>query len=141
LENQNTDFFRNLRAITDAAFPKHCKNCGMTYNGPEDFIAKTESLSGKSGLKSSFDDSDATIVELYRNCICGSTLMDFFSDRRDNSEKGAERRRLFDKLLQTLESRNVVREVARIELLKILRGEKSELIESLGLTFKRKSKD
>lgn len=113
----------------------------MTYNGPEDFIAKTESLSGKSGLKSSYDDSDATIVELYRNCICGSTLMDFFSDRRDNSEKGAERRRLFDKLLQTLESRNVVREVARIELLKILRGEKSELIESLGLTFKRKSKD
>lgn len=138
MENQTADFFRNLIAITDAAFPKHCKTCGMVYNGPEDFITKTDSLSGKSGLKSSYDESDQPIVELYRNCVCGSTLMDFFSDRRDNSDKGAKRRQLFEKLLQTLETHNVQRAIGRLELLKILHGEKSELIEKLGLSITRK---
>jgi hypothetical protein len=103
----------------------------MNYISSEDFVAKTKSLSGKSGLKSSYDDSDVPIVELYRNCVCGSTLMSFFSDRRDNSEKGQNQRAIFEKLLINLDAHNVPRLVARVELLKVLRGEKSTLIDDL----------
>ncbi|MCK9987662.1 MAG: hypothetical protein AzoDbin1_04134, partial [Azoarcus sp.] len=38
------------------------------------------------------------IVELFRNCVCGSTLMDCFRDRRDTSEAGLRRRARFGEL-------------------------------------------
>jgi hypothetical protein len=131
-ENSN-EFFRNLTTLSEEAFPKYCKTCDKVYQSAQDFVDKTESISGKSGLKGSFDDQDLPIVELYRNCSCGSTLMDFFSDRRDGSEKGLKRRALFEQLLKTLVTHQIPHRLARDELLRMLRGGKSELIENLGL--------
>jgi hypothetical protein len=126
------ELFAGLKALAESAFPKHCKNCGRTFQTASDFISETQLInSNQSGLKQSWDDNDVTIVEMYRNCPCGSTLMDFFTDRRDHSAAGLQRREKFGKLVEQLVSHGLTPDGARQELLKILRGQKSEVIEQL----------
>ena len=79
-----------------------------------------------SGLKQSVDDENVVIVEAYRNCQCGSTLMDLFSDRRDASGAGEHRRVLFNKLLPHLQEKGLTRLAARAYLLRLLRGQASD---------------
>ncbi len=129
-----SDFYANLKDIAETTFPKTCSTCGTTYQNSADFLTKTKTVyGGKSGLKGSLDDNDQPIIELYRNCSCGSTLMNFFSDRRDNSENGNKRRAVFEKLLIQLEQKGVTRDKGRLEILKLLKGEESELLKSYGL--------
>lgn len=120
--------FADLQALANTAFPKRCNTCGRVFNNPEEFVRETESIRGVSGLKSASDDDGRPVVELFRNCPCGSTLMDAFRDRRDASETGLWRRAKFGDLMDRLVARGVPREVARAELLKVLRGEGSELL-------------
>ena len=60
------------------------------------------------------------------------TLMDFFSERRDVSDKGLQRRRRFAELLEYLVAQGVAAVLARAELIKALRGEPSELLRSIA---------
>ena len=76
------------------------------------------------------------LIELFRNCVCGSTLMDFFADRRDSSPSGLKRREVFGKMLSHLQTRGLDHETARLELLKLMRGDASKEIESLGIQLK-----
>ncbi|MBI1891941.1 MAG: oxidoreductase [Burkholderiales bacterium] len=129
---QDEALFAGLKALAESAFPKHCKNCGRIFESAEQFLRETRKIDQKrSGLKQSWDDNDVPIVEVYRNCPCGSTLMDFFSDRRDLSQNGLARREKFGKLMGQLIAHGWQHDTARAELLKVLRGEKSELIEQL----------
>lgn len=123
--------FDGLTALYEASFPKKCANCGRTFASAEDYTTQTEDVHGKSGLKSSLDDDDKPIVELFRNCPCGSTLMDCFADRR--SPAAMKRRKVFGRVLDTLEQRGMERNHAREELLKVLRGGTSPEIEALGI--------
>jgi len=118
-----------LRALAESSFPKRCGNCGKVYDGVADYVTQTASISaGRTGLKQSRDDDGQTILELFRNCTCGSTLMDFFSDRRDLSSAGEQRRRRFDELIQHLSGCGLDRTVARTELLKVTHGLPSEIL-------------
>ncbi len=109
--------------MAESAFPKQCKNCGKMFLTAAQFLAETETIrQGITGLKQSVDDDDMTIVEVYRNCTCGSTLMDFFSDRRDVSDGGKKRRDLFDQLLPHLQKKGLDYTEARNCLLRLLRG-------------------
>lgn len=129
---KDNDLFAGLKALAESAFPKRCRNCGRVYETAEEFLRDTRQIDGaRSGLKQSWDDNDMTVVEAYRNCACGSTLMDFFSDRRDLSQAGQARREKFGRLLDQLAAHGWGRQLARAELMKILRGEGSELIERL----------
>jgi hypothetical protein len=83
MDQKMDDLFEGLKAISASAFPKQCTVCGRTYTTVTQYVTETESIQKRSGLKRSADDDDQTIVELFRNCLCGSTLMDAFSDRRD----------------------------------------------------------
>ncbi len=131
-DHQFDKLFAGLRALAESAFPKHCRNCGRTFDTAEEFLRETRQIGqDRTGLKQGKDDDDVTIVEVYRNCPCGSTLMDFFSDRRDRSEAGLRRREKFGKLVEQLLSIGWSRDLARTELLKVLRGEKSEKIDHL----------
>jgi hypothetical protein len=122
-------FLGNLRALAESAFPKRCANCGCVYDSAQQFLAQTRGIApDRSGLKSSEDDDGTTILEVFRNCVCGSTLMDLFSDRRDMSEAGAIRRQRFGDMLQFLVARGLARETARGELIKVLRGEGSAIL-------------
>jgi len=116
-------FFEGLQALAASAFPKHCSFCGRVFATAHDFMEQTHSVRKDiTGLKQSFDDDSIAIVEAYRNCVCGSTLMDFFSDRRDITESGAQRRELFDQLLPHLQDKGMTLAAAREHLLALLRG-------------------
>lgn len=67
--------------------------------------------------------------------------MDFFSDRRDTSPGGLKRREVFAKMLTHLESRGLSPEMAREELLKLMRGDRSEQLESMGIELKARRYD
>lgn len=134
-EHQVGEFFENLKALSNAAFPKRCANCGLVYQSLADFVARTEQIAGQSGLKRGYDDDDQPIVHLFRNCACGSTLMDFFGDRRDGSQTGLQRRALFDKLIDGLNQEGLSVADARRELLKVTRGESSAVLCQMGLSM------
>jgi len=133
MTNSSADnFFSGLKSIIDSAFPKTCPMCGKIYNNEQDFIKETTKINNQTGLKQSYDDDDHPIVELYRNCSCGSTLMNFFGDRRNNDETGEKRRAKFGELLDYLVSREGLEpEQARNELLKAIRGEKSDILKNI----------
>ncbi len=123
------DIFSGLKALSESAFPKVCKSCGKKYETAEQYLHETETISGlKSGLKAAEEDDGVMVIEAFRNCSCGSTLMDYFSDRRDTSEKGLKRRERFADLLTKLERNGIEVSVAREELIKVLRGQHSEIL-------------
>lgn len=129
-----------LRELSASAFPKRCATCGRTYDSVQDYVARTaaagRSTSGDpqsaTGLKQAVGDDGATIVELFRNCECGSTLIDFFADRRDASPQAVARRARFSELLDYLEQRGLERLHARDELLKVMRGIPSPLLRGIA---------
>ena len=128
IKELDQEFYRGLQALSDSSFPKTCATCGKRFNSVEDYLAMTQKVGQKSGLKESYDDDDTPTVELFRNCTCGSTLMDIFHDRRDLSPQGVNRRKKFKELLDRLVHAGFQLNVARRELLKIMRGEESKLI-------------
>jgi hypothetical protein len=125
--------YDGLQALANSAFPKKCNTCHRTFENAEEFILETEKLRPSvSGLKQSMDDDGSMIVELFRNCTCGSTLMDAFNDRRDLSSKGEKRRKRFAELQTFLvEEHDVDSIVARNELLKVMRGESSKILSKI----------
>lgn len=123
-----SEIYQGLRSISDRSFPKTCPTCGKTYETVEVFLAETERLRNSTGFKSSLDDEDKPIVELFRNCTCGSTLLETFGDRRDNSPKGIKARENFGRILKMLISDGNDPKKSRDELLKLTRGEGSAFI-------------
>ena len=51
------DFFKDLKALAESAFPKSCANCGRVYETAEQFMVETENINpDRTGLKSSVND-------------------------------------------------------------------------------------
>jgi hypothetical protein len=134
------ELFEDLVALEQNSFPKKCATCGAVYKNVEDFTARTVHINGNSGLKTAEGDEGETILELFRNCECGSTLLDFFADRRDMSAQGEKRRVAFDKVLKHLIDNGIEDELARTELKYYLRHKKSDLLDKLKV-FKNRSKN
>jgi hypothetical protein len=125
----NTELFANLSELARDTFPKRCNNCGKTYETVDDFVRTSQNIHPqRSGLKQGYDDDGGVIIELFRNCTCGSTLMDFFHSRRDASLAGVKRRDDFARLVRQLVETGVEVTHARAEILKWLRGQESELM-------------
>lgn len=123
--------YSGLQELAASAFPKRCPACGRCYRDAADYVAQTLHVAnGSSGLKQSIDDDGQVIVELFRNCVCGSTLMDSFRNRRDCSEAGQRRRARFADVLGKLVAQGLERSLARTELLKVLRGEPSPILKA-----------
>lgn len=123
------EFFAGLRELAESAFPKRCRNCGREYQSSTEFLAATLPLQpDRSGLKQSRDDDGATIVEVFRNCVCGSTLLESFGDRRDFSDAGNKRRQRFQGMQDRLVAHGCPAETARAELLKLMRGQPNDLV-------------
>ncbi|MCF8151646.1 MAG: hypothetical protein K9J80_12955 [Sulfuritalea sp.] len=122
------EFFRGLCEMEETTFPKQCRTCGQVYQDSRDFIARTVGIGPRKGVKTSLDDDGSPVLEFFRNCVCGSTLHGLYAERRDSSEKGLKRRVKFDELMKRLEDHGFAYDVARNELLKLLRGQESELL-------------
>lgn len=132
----DSHLFENLKALSETSFPKKCNSCGEVYETSEQFIQKTGDVYGTSGLKAGQGDCGGQIVELFRNCRCGSTLMECFNDRRDPGQAGLKRRELFGRLMAILEKKGLSAGQARAELLKLIHGEHSQILEQMGIKFK-----
>ena len=126
----NEDIYAGLRHLADSAFPKRCAACGRIYQNAAEFLAATQPVrENSSGLKQSHDDDGQAIVELFRNCVCGSTLLESYRNRRDLSDKGIVRRKQFQDMVGKLTATGCPEETARNELLKFVRGQPNDLLD------------
>lgn len=131
--HQDSSINEGLKALIQSAFPKTCNHCGRTYQSADEFFTATNSTDNEAyELQATTDDHGEHIVELFRGCECGHTLTNAFGDRRDISEAGIKRRENFERLMCLVEKQHgVERSVARHELLKIMRGQTSSIINSI----------
>ena len=105
------------------AFPKKCQSCGKVYADEQQFLVETTSVAhAPSDIRSVRDDAEDSNIylEVFRNCACGSTLMELFHSRRDLCEEGLTRRQLFDSMLTILLEAGHDRQEARAILLRQL---------------------
>lgn len=126
--------FDGLRALLDSTFPKTCRSCGYVYISAEQFFIETHDMPhGRSSLRSAIEDDGLILVEAFRNCRCGSTLMDEFGCRRDQSAAGLKRRQAFDNMLCAMQARNIAVDAARMEIIKFLQGQPNTLVAMLNI--------
>jgi hypothetical protein len=93
--------YADLKEVVDGTFPKQCNYCGLKYQTAGLFLLSTQSAgSGGTGLKQGLCDDGSPIIELFRNCTCGSTLMVEFQCRRDKSASGIRLRGSFSDVLR-----------------------------------------
>lgn len=124
-QNSLNEVFEGLQALSASAFPKQCPGCAKEYQNLEQLIAGTEPQQG-SGLKQS--SGLAAQVELERLCGCGALLSESVNDRRSNDAIGNQRRMLFDRLMSLLTEGGMPEKMAKKELLKVMKGQPSELL-------------
>jgi hypothetical protein len=118
------DLFAGLHVLLEATFPKRCQTCGREYADAAEFLAATRQVRpNHTGLKQGLDNDGHPVVDVFRNCACGSTLLESFYNRRDLSPEGVKRRERFDELLAKLVAAGVESGLARAELRKLMRGE------------------
>ncbi|MFP4475170.1 MAG: hypothetical protein ACLFOY_06385 [Desulfatibacillaceae bacterium] len=134
-----TDFYAGLTELVEDAFPRECSNCGRLYKSAEEFIEQTEAIRGRSGLTEYPGQEGKSAIYLFRNCVCGSTLMELFRDRRDLSLRGQKVREKFAQLMEILGAFGLDLDEARAELLKLLSGEESQVLNDLGFKVRRKT--
>lgn len=93
--------------LTNQAFPKVCRKCQKVYRDEFEFFSETLPVPHvRSEIRAVEDDPDEPedfYLEVYRNCKCGSTLMERFHSRRDMSPAGMERRKAFEDMVDVLE--------------------------------------
>lgn len=128
-----TELYQGLQALIDAAFPKVCSACGASYHNLAEFLSGTRSTLSSSGLKEAEEGQYYPAVELYRTCQCGATMLEFFRDRRDDSQTGVLVRAKFAQLLDMLRDTGLSVATVRAELIVLLRGGQSEIFNLLGL--------
>lgn len=128
--SHSENLFQGLQALANSAFPRVCKECGHKYESLDEFIAVTGDPGRHSSdsFSQSMDENGTSFLEITRLCICGSKLTGEFGDRRDTSEAGIRRRENFSKVLEFLSEKGFNQDDARDELLKLMRGEKSEAL-------------
>lgn len=126
-----SELLRGLQQLAVGNFPKTCQTCGRVYRDFAQFLRETRPLERHSGLKEVEEEESITAVEVYRNCVCGSTLMDLARDRRNESQNSAPGRDQFEAMVQMLMQRGLEPGLARSELRKLMRGEVSPAIDRL----------
>ncbi|NOQ76599.1 MAG: oxidoreductase [Methylococcaceae bacterium] len=130
--NNPDNYFKGLTALIKSAFPKKCRLCGRIYQTADDFLIKTDNMpNDRSSLKEAIEEDGTAIVEVFRNCRCGSTLMDEFNSRRDYSDTGLKNRLEFNNFLIILQNQHIPLEIARSEVRKLLQGKKSDMLDYL----------
>ncbi len=95
--------FAQLHCLAHITFPKQCNNCGLDYHTADFFLLATHCIGPDvTGLKQGCSADGSPIIELFRNCTCGSNLMAEFKCRRDHSASGIKRRGFFGEVLSPL---------------------------------------
>jgi hypothetical protein len=124
-----------LAHLVSDSLPKVCQSCGRRYEDLDAFLQNTHRIPFATGLFQREEGEDGNdIIDLIRNCPCGSTLMVVFHNRRQHSPRKQRKRRLFDRLMHVLEQEGVETETARTELRHAVRNEPTPLLDHSRLT-------
>jgi hypothetical protein len=119
-----------LQAIANEQFPRSCKSCGRFYESPKQYFEDADPPATSNGLQeTSRDKQGRPGLQLFRHCPCGSTLLEFFKERRDLSPAGKRRREKFGEVMNVMTKAGLEFEIAQQELLKFLDGQESEIIQ------------
>ncbi len=127
------EWHTGLRALDSSSFPKKCANCGRVFETALQYFQETMDVNNDTGLRRFVADDTTVIVESFRNCPCGSTLMDNFTDRRNESAAGNARRKRFDRLKQSLIASGLDADTAHKQVLELIREEQRETVKKLKL--------
>ncbi len=110
--------FAGLKLSAYGAFPKVCANCQRSYASTASFFADTRPpQTHPTGLMHTEGDAGESLVQAFRVCRCGSSLMQYFRTRRDTSAEGVDRREAFAMFVNQLARVGVSTEQARDRLL------------------------
>lgn len=120
--------YAGLQSVIESSFPRSCPCCGKEFATVREFLKETRAIQKSTGLMATEEEDGMVIIELYRNCSCGSTLMEEFCDRRDDSTAGVDKRKQFDQLIKLLLEKGIEENLAKTELRKIFHGGTSQLI-------------
>ncbi len=96
--------------IFKGTFPKKCFTCETIYHSRKEYLEKTLSLAHGGCGTSVFG------IQEYRNCKCGSTLLIRLPERRDNTDLGEKRRKLFNDCLQKLNTNEQIPDFSQSSL-------------------------
>lgn len=116
------ELLEGLSELADSPFPKECANCGKVYDSLEQLLNET-----KSGAE---QNSATGGVDLVRLCQCSHSITIQFEDRRSKGELARKRREMFQHLLNILTENGMPQGMAKTEITKVMRGEKSSLLTS-----------
>jgi len=130
MSTSNDNLFQGLQTLSQSAFPRKCEECGRKYETINDILTITDDNkeAASDNLQLRADEKGTSYLELTLQCVCGSKLKSEFGDRRDTSEAGLRRRKNFSDVLDFLTEKGFHHDDARNELLKLMRGEKSEAL-------------
>ncbi len=126
-------FYSGLKEFDSFSYPKVCSKCGRSFDSFEEFLEETENVGNHQSGLSEFDIGEKVTVGLFRNCVCHTTLFSEFSNRRDESDNGKQKRDEFKKLLQILEKEGLDKETGTMELRKIVNGKDSDVLRKMGV--------
>ncbi len=126
-EEKFSELFEGLKALIEHGFPKECESCGAVYDNIEQFVELTNPVDSETGLKAR-DGQESSDVEMVRQCGCGQALCAVCENRRSCSPMAMKRRDLFEHLLGILIDGGMPRKMAKSEILKVMRGEPSQLL-------------
>ena len=126
-EDKFEEVFAGLKVLAEGAFPKECSGCGKVYDTLEEFVENTSPVDSSQGLKEA-GGALKPLIEMSRLCECGTGMTAQCEDRRAHSALGLKRRDLFEHLLSILSEGGMPRGMAKSEILKVMRGEGSNLL-------------
>ncbi len=115
-----------FKRLMHGMFPKRCQCCGREFKDLDEFLAKTVPIPDGVSILASIEHEDTSVIDINRNCSCGSTLMVVASERRDTSPQGKDFRQKFGEAVKRLENNGVDGEKARKELLDMLHNNLKE---------------
>jgi hypothetical protein len=130
-ESLYRELFVGLLSLGEYSFPKSCPKCGRVYATLSDLLRQTDTDIRDGGVVQHESDQGEQVIGVFRNCPCGGSLNVLFKDRRDTSPEGVRRRETFGQLLDKLKTAGVETEVARRELLNLLHGRPSDILQRL----------
>lgn len=86
-DQSNEALAQGIRVLIESSFPKICSNCGRLFVSAEQFLSETKDLPiTHANLIDVVEASGNSLVDVFRNCDCGSVLMTEFSERRNGVE-------------------------------------------------------
>lgn len=109
-----------LSELADSAFPQECQHCHKTYNSLDQLLNETQP-----GDEQNEHNGNVAISRL---CQCQQPIKVAFSDRRAKGELARKRRELFQHLLDVLTDNGMPHGMAKSEIIKVMRGERSSIL-------------